>query len=54
MATNFRRHIGKIDENAFLLGTGIAQRMEDCKVVGRVDTPDVLSTLHKNVVNFGP
>jgi len=54
MVTNFRRQIGEISELAFILGTRIPQRMEDGKENGRVDTPDVLCTSRKNLVNFGP
>ena len=52
MATNFRRQNGEVGEKAFLLGTRIPQRMPGWQS-GYVDTPDVLSTSHKNMMNFG-
>ena len=48
MATNFRREI------ALLLLTRIPQRMDYEKADGRFNSAEVLSTWHKNLVNFGP
>jgi len=34
------------------LGLAMHDRLQDGKVDGYINTPDVLSTLHKNLVNF--
>jgi len=53
MATNFRRQIGRHRRHAFLLGLVFHNGWQYGNADGRINTPDVLSTSRKNLVNFG-
>jgi len=53
MATYFRREIGRNRRHAFLLGDCISQRWQNGTADERVNSPEVLTTSYKNLVNFG-
>jgi len=53
MATNLGVKLAKIGDTPFFLGLTFHNGWEDDKAGGCVNTADILSTLHKNLVNFG-